>query len=643
MIRSVRCLLPLLIFASCLPAFADVQWTQPTSDELKMTSDPEAPDAPAEYLNLDLWSGRGPFIVYARIKIFNEKGREEYSDIRMDYVKGGGDFGTVEGRTIHADGTIIPFTGKPYDKELVSYGGFTRMQKVFSMPDVQVGSILEFRAQVTSFYGAVGWYIQQPLFVRTGHFHYLSISDLPMHTTEILPPGAKLTGTPMGGFDLTLNDIPALPDEEYSLPLHAMGYRVLFLYTYDTTAAGFWKNEGKAWSGYVNDVTYPNGKVKDAVDHLLAPGDSDLQKVQKIYAAVMKLENTDFTRQRTKAENKAEKVKIKSANDIWTAQRGDGSDLTLLFVTMARAAKLKAYTMAVTDRSEDIFQQDVPSWTQLDDLIAIVEIDGKEMFFDPGERYCEFGKLKWTHTWSGGVRQTGLSGAELSNTPAPDLTDTDIVRKGAIQVDADLSVHGTIQISMTGNEALRWRQQALRSDEDETKKKFEQSVQSDLPAGVQAKMVSFTALADYTQPLVAALEISGTLGTKTGHRVLLPGSFFEAQARPPFSSSTRQTPVYMRYPYIEEDSFKVALPPGMTVESLPQDAQIPFVPNGDFVSKYRSAATAYAYARRLRVANILYDAKDYGQLRSFFQKVSAQDQGELVLKPAASAAAAPGQ
>ena len=54
MIRSQRStylfLVALLALAASMPAFGSPNWTQPTPDELKMTSDPAAPDAPAVYL-----------------------------------------------------------------------------------------------------------------------------------------------------------------------------------------------------------------------------------------------------------------------------------------------------------------------------------------------------------------------------------------------------------------------------------------------------------------------------------------------------------------------------------------------------------------------------------------------------------------
>ncbi len=633
--RSFVCLFSLVSLLFSFPALAITTWTQPTPEELQMTSDPKAPGAEAEYLYLEDWACC-PLTIYARIKIFTQKGIEDYSDVRMDYIKGADNFNTVEARTIHPDGTIIPFTGQPYNKEVVSYRGFTRMQKVFSMPEVTIGSILEYRVTINAPYVG-GWYIQRPLYIRKAAFHYKTVSEYPVHRSEILPPGAKVTGTPMGGYDLVVENIPPLPSEEDSPPMHALGYRVQFLYTTYQSAAEFWKKAGKDWSGYVNDVTYPSGKLKDAVDQMIASGDTDTQKLEKIYAAVMKLENTSFSRHRTKEEDKAQKVKIKNANDVWTAQRGDSEDLTLLFVTMARAAKLKAYVMYVTDRSSDIFLKDLPDAHQLDDMIAIVNVEGKEMFFDPGERYCEFGKLKWTHTWTAGLRQTDSSGAELATTPAPALTDNEIDRHGDLQLNDDGQLHGTLHISMTGSEALEWRQLALREDEDAAKKKFDTDLRNDLAPGIEVNTTRLDNLTDFTKPLLAEVEVSGTLGSKTGHRLLLPGTFFEAGAKTLFASEKRETPVYMQYPYAEVDQVRLKLPSNAAVEGVPQDSQLSFAPNGDYVAKFRNAdGGIYQYGRRLRLANILYQTQDYAPLRDFFQKVSAQDQQQVVLSRTAA-------
>src|SRR6202021_1366205 len=121
-------------------------------------------------------------------------------------------------------------------------------------------------------------------------------------------------------------------------------------------------------------------------------------------------------------------------------------------------------------------------WSQRTDEIAIVAVDGKDLYFDPGERYCEYGKLHWMHTQVLGFRQTD-GGTQNQITPAADYKNTQIKRIANLQLGPDGKVDGTIKISMTGVEALRWRQRALRSDEDAAKRDFEEELQGEVPAG----------------------------------------------------------------------------------------------------------------------------------------------------------------
>src|SRR5215468_697668 len=113
-----------------------------------MTSQPEVPGAAAVYLykeettddSLHSWS------VYVRLKVLTEKGKE-HANVELGYGShhdgGGFTVGDIAGRTIHPDGTIIPFTGKPYEKLIEKTHEYKRMAKVFTLPDVQVGSIIE--------------------------------------------------------------------------------------------------------------------------------------------------------------------------------------------------------------------------------------------------------------------------------------------------------------------------------------------------------------------------------------------------------------------------------------------------------------------------------------------------------------------
>ena len=68
--------------------------------------------------------------------------------MELPYNRRGFSISEVSGRTIHPDGTVIPFEGKPFDKVLVKGRNIRIHVKAFTLPDVQVGSILDFRYSV---------------------------------------------------------------------------------------------------------------------------------------------------------------------------------------------------------------------------------------------------------------------------------------------------------------------------------------------------------------------------------------------------------------------------------------------------------------------------------------------------------------
>lgn len=141
---------PLLCFlvALVLPtsARAGEDWLPITPEELKMTAEPKAPGAPAIYLYRQVDRNDAEYREnnYARIKIFTEEGRK-YADVEIPFVKGYGSIKGIQARTIHPDGSIINFNGKIYEKMIVKAKGLKFLAKTFTMPDVQVGSIIEYR------------------------------------------------------------------------------------------------------------------------------------------------------------------------------------------------------------------------------------------------------------------------------------------------------------------------------------------------------------------------------------------------------------------------------------------------------------------------------------------------------------------
>jgi len=162
---------------------------------------------------------------------------------------------------------------------------------------------------------------------------------------------------------------------------------------------GFWQTEGKRWAKDADKFTNPSGQLKSAVSQIVAPGDSDEQKARKIYAAVMKLDNTRFTRAKSEAERKARSSKTSKT------PRMSGSSRAVP-TTRSRSSMLPWPGRPVSRPGRCSgrpqprhFDTSFLSLNQLDDYIAIVSLGDKEIYLDPGRR-CALsapctGSIRW--------------------------------------------------------------------------------------------------------------------------------------------------------------------------------------------------------------------------------------------------------
>jgi hypothetical protein len=635
--------LPLFI-AACLGSVATLhaQFPEPTKEELQMTADPKAPGAAAVYLyreertddNLHYHS------IIERIKVLTEKGKEA-ATIRVPYEKGVFKVTDIQGRTIHSDGTVIPLTAKPSDLMDVKGKDFQLNTMVFTLPEV--GSIIEYRLQIRyddEWISSPEWIIQQPFFVHKAHYFFQpSRYSEGLMWAQHVKPGTKVVADSQGRYSYDVEDVPAVPSEDWMPPLNSLKLRIAFYYSEFKSGQQFWQDRGKEWAKDTEKFANADKAIKNAVAELVSASDSEEQKAKKLYDAVMKLENTDFTRHKTAEERKKEKIKeIKKAEDVWTQKSGGSDELALLYVAMARAAGLQAVPMQVVNRDTAIFDPDYLRLMQLDDYIAVVTIGGKEVYLDPGQKMCPFGLLHWKHTYAAGLKLSG-KGAEIASTPANVYTQNTLQRVADLTVGPDGSVTGTLRIVMSGQEALHWRQIAIRNDEDEVKKRFNESMREIVPDGVQADFDHFLSLDDYNTNLLAVLKVSGQLGSATGKRFFLPGMFFESHAQHPFvAAEHREIPVDVHYPERQVDDVTYHLPDGFAVESAPQSATIPWGTSAQMRVAAKSDKGTVEIARSLAYNFTLVEQKEYTELHDFYQKVATADQQQLVLTRAAQAA-----
>jgi Domain of Unknown Function with PDB structure (DUF3857)/Transglutaminase-like superfamily len=657
--RVLRC--TAAVFAASFSLLAHAQFQKPTPEELQMTSDPKAPGAAAVYLNIDETADDNLHYktFYARIKVLTEKGKS-LANVEIPYA---GEFKVkyIQARTIHPDGTILPLDVKPEDLLSAKSGNQQFGKIVFTLPSVEVGSILEYSYDLIypdAWVSSPRWDLQRDYFVHKAHYSFTpfkaflqgaqnSTSRYVFDSTTgqildnliwwaSLPPGTPpLKSDAVGRFSVDLTDIPARPDEEWMPPLESLLYKVQFYYKGSYSSGQFWLDEGKRWSKEVDHFADPSSTLREAVAGITAPADADLVKAEKIYDAVQALDNTDYSREKSDSEKKQLKIKsAKRAEDVWKQKSGDSEDMALLYLAMLRAAGLKAYALKVVDRGRTLFDPTYLDRDQFDATMVLLQAGTQQILLDPGEKLCPFKTVSWGHSDTVGLGQSD-SGPVFSKTPPQNYNNNATARSADIDIDEHGRVTGTLNILMNGQAALRWRQMALENDPSEVKKNFDNELAQLVPPGIDAHVDHFIGLNDSKTALMAVGNLHGAMGAATSKRLLLPGFFFESRGQEPFvAEEKRLTPVDMQFPERMTDQVIYHLPANLSVEGAIQDANIPWPQHAVYIVKSKTELGQITITRALLRGFDIVAPSEYQDLRGFYQKVAAGDQQQLVLHAA---------
>jgi Domain of Unknown Function with PDB structure (DUF3857) len=643
----MQCRRPFLFVCICCAYFlarplarvnAD-DWQPISPAELQMTSVPEAPGAPAVYLyhQVDRDDVANHQYSYLRIKILTEEGRK-YANVEIPFLNGNESVHSIKARTIRPDGSIANFEGKPMDKMIVKAKGIKYMAKVIVLPDVQVGSIIEYHymKQLKEHYVFDShWIVSEELFTKSAKFSLKPSNYFPVRFSwQGLPPGVAPKNE-RGLVRLEANNIAAFQTEDYMPPQNELKARVDFVYSedFEIQADKFWKKEAKKENDQVESFIGKRKAMEQAVAQIVSPSDTPEVKLQKIYARVQQLRNTGYEAETTAQEKKREKEKaIKNVEDVWKSGAGSGREITWLYLALVRAAGLEAYPVLVSRRNEYFFTPEMMDPHRLDDKVVLVKSNGKDAFYDPGTAYTPFGILPWPETGVKGLR-LDKDGGEWVTTSVPGTSVSNIVRKADLKMTDQGALEGKVTVTFSGLEALSIRLELRNQDETARTKYIEDVVREFIPVLIDVDLKNKPDWSSSSPTLVGEFEIKVQgWASAAGHRALIPVGLFGAPEKHVFEHAARVHPIYFDFPTARIDDVTIELPLDWKVNSVP-----PSHKDEGRVCSYNTTVEnnhgTLHLTRNLNIETLLLDTKYYGALRNFFQTVKTGDEQQIVVQP----------
>jgi len=566
------------------------------------------------------------------------------------------EIGALEGRVIHPDGTVVPLTGKPTEL-LKTTPGVRGNETTFTMPAVEVGSIIEYRYQIRydRFLTAPHWQLQTPYFVHKEHFvfkpstqilrntqggtgvsdsalkdsHENVLTDLELEPS--LPAGKAVTRDALGNYTIDLTNVPAIPREPWSPPLNTCTYSVDFFYTYTPDVKDYWQKQMSYWNKALNSYVDSTPSLEDAVKKATSSSDSPIEKARKLYDLVQRLDNLDvncegapFTGTEFIPHGKVESVLLN--------KKGSSNEIAYLYLALVRRAGIPALPVRIASRSVRAFSVRFMDNVQLDTVLVALTVDGKEVLVDPGTKMAPFGTLHWAHAGAGGIQLDGSNKIRTLITPLQKNADNGILHIGTLNLTAEGAVSGTLKVAFIGQRAIELRQLGARSGPEAVKDEVNKLVASQAPHGTRAMVDHIAYLDNPDKQLLAVLNVSGSFQKDSAGQLAVPRLFFESQEGNPFpADQVRELPIDMHYPAQEQEQITYVLPAGYTLKESPEDANLRWEENAAYQLRTKVSGGTITDARIFARGFTVLEAKDYEKARDFYEKVIAKDQQQLVL------------
>jgi hypothetical protein len=588
---------------------------------------------------------------YVRIKVFNERGRESQSKIDIQFLNSW-KISDIAARTIKPDGSIMQLKKEDiHERTIVKLSGLKVKAKSFAMPGVEPGAIIEYRWKETrndQLASYLRLYFQRDVPVQVVKYYIKPLSypgfeygmrAQTFHTNAATPFVKEKDGF----YSITVTDVNAFREEPRMPPEDSVRPWMLIFYSQDNklTPEKYWKEFGKKNYGVYKSSMKVSKEVTAAMETTIAGANTPEEKLEKLFEFCrQKIRNVNDDAAGLTAEERSKLKENKSPADTLKRGMGTGHDIDMLFAAMAIAAGFDARVVNLGDRSDTFFDPGFPDDYFISSYDIAVKVGDQWRFYDPASTYVPFGMLRWQEE----NQQALLSDPkdpQWVNTPLSPPERSKVKRTATLTLSEDGTLEGDVRVEYYGHLGVDKKEW----DDDDSQEEREETLRDSIKSRMSTAELANIRIENVTDPVkpfthVYRVRVPG-YAQRTGRRLFLQPAFFQRGVPPMFSSSTRKFDVYFNYPWSEEDEVEISLPEGFTLENA--EAPAPF--NAPQISEYKPSLSTTSDGRKLFYRrnfyfgagnNILFPARSYAPLKTFFDTLQKQDGHTVTLKQAAA-------
>jgi len=536
--------------------------------------------------------------IHKVIKILNDRGKwRAEADVHYNSLEETVHVGTA--RTIRPNGTIVN-VGKEAMRDLTLWAGFPMYSnakyKVISMPEVEDGAIIEYKATVRSsclrfdsyFSDSFGFQDYEPTIVSRYilevpegvHFktHFLHIQPI-QPRIERLSRGDAGEGRPASPGSATgqhrtesllrytweMRDVPAIKWERRMPGWVDISPRILVSSFPDWEAFNQW------WRDLARNRIEADGAIREKVSELIRGENTPEDKARAIFhyvASEIRYVGLEYGKGGFRPHH---------AKEVFANKYGDCKDQAILLVAMLREAGVSAYPTLIGTRSGGCgcgmwdLQRSIPM-SQFDHCIAAARIGGRDIWLDPTDETCSFGDLP------GGDQGREVlvfsdDGVCFRKTPVLPPERNRSINEMEIQIKAKG------EITVRGKNAFQgWSERAMRSrlkwrDPRERVDYMKELVSEGCPGAI-LESCTFSPPDDLGVPLTIEYRVSAPEYAKRAGGLLLFRVPWLSNETDHVAKEERTHPLTWWHTDYEEERISIRIPEGYRVRYMPESFEV---------------------------------------------------------------------
>jgi hypothetical protein len=499
-----------------------------------------------------------------------------------------------------------------------------------AMPDVQVGSIIEYKYTTTAknYNYLDDWYFQGELPVMHSQF---TLSIMPNYAfnyrvikSDQLPIDIK-SEKGSGRIFFKMNNIAGLRDEPYMdaekdylqhVEFQMSGYQgtfggtTRFMETWNDVTRELMSNQ--AFGLQLNK----NIPVGDEWMNKLKAMSSPFEKMAAVYNSVYK--NIGFNGMGG----------IGAANgvkDTWEKKKGSSGDINLLLINLLQEAGLEVYPLLVSERGHGKVNPKVPFIDQFNKVLAYVLIDDKKYVLDAAGPYTPPFMIPFTVINTNAFVVNRKKGGIIT------LTETTKKDKNFVSIHARIDDNGgmTGEALIESNEYARLtRMRAWERDKEHFRENYYVTYQD----GLKMDSLVIHNIENDSMPLEQQFNFT-IPPTVSGDYKLINLNLFSGIAKNPFISNIRFTNI--DYGCLQSHTVveSIELPASLKIESLPRNIRMIMPDTSISLSRMLEVKDNVLSVRySITTTRSVFTADEYDYVKEFYKKMADIMNEQVVLR-----------